>query len=554
MRDNRVNVVSYDAAVVDVSSFCPRGHRHCSWCRDIGNLEREADEASKKLASILRRLADTKYAANYAHGTIVEKLPNEIISAIFCEAWNGVDPSLSERRDGYEGPQKERKLSLALSLSGVCRKWRAIALTLPKIWSDVHVFMHRQKGEEMLSILRDIIGRSKKSTLTIRMHSEPIDNHARIEQLQLALAILQKESERWRSLQMCLPIRIIIDFLKPNMDLSRIQSLYVHSNERDRSVLSDTTVWGNYSLQPQHLSLDGITFKNTINMCWNNTTHVVAHDFTVEQAMKLLHLAHLLTSLTLFETHEDSDEAWDAGTYSRHFLHKNLQHITYIASGTEDGLPDNIFTFGHFPELTRVDHDVKFKTDDNSLMDNLEEHSPPIEELTLRGSSYRSYGLEEALEAVGSTLTRLTYAPSEEPVDGSEFIGLFRRLATVKVFPRRELYGPDDFYSDWDDVPDIFLPRLEYLEFTSVRPIPWDLVPALFAQTTSKPHRRPLKQFIFHKFGNGEEPEDHIIPKKDLPPLVDLRKAGFDFQYLDYNSGRDLLRVSLEYHSLPIPT
>ncbi|KAF4623485.1 hypothetical protein D9613_001438 [Agrocybe pediades] len=91
----------------------------------------------------------------------------------------------------------------------------------------------------------------------------------------------------------------------------------------------------------------------------------------------------------------------------------------------------------------------------------------------------------------------------------------------------------------------------EYLEFDSTWAIPWDLIPALFG-SPSDPDRRPLKQFIFNKSENYGD--DHITPKKDIPPLLDLRKAGFDFQYRDSNlKDRDLFRVSLDFHNLSVP-
>ncbi|KAF9560417.1 hypothetical protein CPC08DRAFT_750467 [Agrocybe pediades] len=184
-----------------ISSLCPNGDGGCFACREIESLECEAEKISKKLANVLEKLINAKSARNHAHSTILAKLPNEILSYIFCAAWNAVDPSLPERMFGPEEPQGQERMSVALLLAGVCKKWRTIALSLPQIWSGIHVFIHRQHGHRALSILRDIVERSKRADLTVRLYSEDID-YSRIPLLQPALAILQKESERWWSLQM----------------------------------------------------------------------------------------------------------------------------------------------------------------------------------------------------------------------------------------------------------------------------------------------------------------------------------------------------------------
>ncbi|KAF9560281.1 hypothetical protein CPC08DRAFT_479792 [Agrocybe pediades] len=536
----RVDVMPDILPGVTVSSHCPRGDANCSAHQEIANLEHEADEASQKLANILTRLANAKLATNYTHSTIVEKFPNEILSLIFCEAWDAAYPASMKWSNGDEEPQEEKKLSLAIRLAGVCKQWRAIALSLPHIWTDVHIFMHRQKGEQTLSVLRDILGRSKDATLTISMHSEPIDEHSRIEQLQPALAILRKESGRWRSLQICLPIQIIKALFTPDMDLSRVSSLYLYSNQYRHSPLSDH-FWSNKSLQPDHLSLDSLAFRN-IGIAWNRVTHVVAHHFTIDQAMRVIRSAPNLVSFELLEAEEEEEVT---GFGSTKFVHENLQHIVYSAPRSE--LPDaeTIFSYCRFPALTRVEHEVLARTAEDSFMDHLMRERPPIEELTLRNSTFFPDYLLSSLKAVSSTLTRLTFAPFEDPFNEPEYDALFMCLAGSD-----ELDWDDD--SDWEDDGGMFLPHLEYLEFNSAWPIPWDLIPALFG-SPNDPNRRPLKQFIFNKSGNQDD-DDHIIPEEDLPALLELRNAGFDFQYRDSDmDGRDLLRVSLEYHNLPVP-
>ncbi|KAF9560277.1 hypothetical protein CPC08DRAFT_708210 [Agrocybe pediades] len=537
-----VTIVPDDVPSTQSSLLCPtHGGGGCFACQETSSLEREAAEISKKLANVLAKLASARSVKNYAHSTILAKLPNEILSHIFCAAWNAVDPSppRGDICDYYEEPQKENRLSVALLLAGVCKRWRALTLAIPQIWTDIHVFIHRQKGDSALSILHEIVKRSKHTDLTIRLYSEPFDNIDRIDEIQPALSILQKESERWRSLQMCLPYRLISALFKPNMDLSQVNLLYVHSNERDYMGFGDP-LWKDKGLRPQRLWLQSPAMQK-IALSWDRVTHIVAHRFNTDHAMTVIRSAPLLTTLELM----DMDEATEATEiYSGNFVHEKLQCLIYYAMdhcSAEWTL--SLFDLNVFPSLKTVDYHTLFKTDDDPFLDHLMQKKPPIQELRLCGSPYESWCVMLALRAVGSTLKRLDFEPYEDDHDDFEYGILFEHLAVVKSYP------PSGDPSDSGDDQQMFLPRLEYFKLTSGWPFAWDRVPAFFG-SPSDPYRRPLKEFRFSAY-NDHRNDDHIIPKKDLLALINLRNAGF---VVESRGLRDMFEESLDFHDLGTPT
>ncbi|KAF4622589.1 hypothetical protein D9613_009235 [Agrocybe pediades] len=323
------------------------------------------------------------------------------------------------------------------------------------------------------------------------------------------------------------------------MDLSRVYSLHVHSNQ-DYYSSSSAPMWKDKCLRPQRLSLDSTPMKN-INISWDHVTHVVAHNFTIDQAMTVIRSAPLLTSFELMEADEESARE---KSYSTDFVHENLQRITYQASSrSSDEITETIFSFNIFPALQTVDYHTLFRTDDDSLLDNLIQNKPPVQDLTLCASPYESWYVMLALRAVGSTLKRLDFEPFEEDHEDFEYDILFERLAEINSCP------PSSDPSESGVDKQMFLPCLEYFKFTSGWPFAWDRVPAFFG-SPSDPYRRPLKEFSFSAY-NDHHNDDHIIPKKDLPALVDLRKAGFVVQSRGY---RDILQKSLEVHGLCTPT
>ncbi|KAF9560275.1 hypothetical protein CPC08DRAFT_750552 [Agrocybe pediades] len=542
IHSNRVKEVPDDVPSVHISSLCPNGDGGCFACREIGSLEREADEISKKLTDVLARLTNAKSAINHAHSTILAKLPNEILSQIFCAAWNSMEPSAPQRDiwDEYEEPQKEKKISVALLLAGVCKKWRALALALPHIWADIYVFIHRQKGDSALSILRDIVKRSNRVGLTIRLYSEPLNGSiGQTEEFGPALSILQKESERWQSLQMCLPYRLVKALFEAKMDLSRVDFLYIHSNDHKYRSFGNP-LWKDKGLRPQHLSLHSPAMKN-IDLSWDRVTHVVAIDFDTDQAMTVIRSAPLLTTFELVEPDEVSDMT--AGVYSRDFVHHNLQHLIYYCSNScSDESMDNIFSHNFFPALTTVDYYTEAKADDDSFLEHLIRRKPPIQVLKLHGSPYDSRYVIRALRAIGSTLKRLDFEPYEQFQDNFEYDDFFKQLAGVNSSPASS--DPSSLGADKQ----MFLPRLEYLKLTFAWPFAWDRVPAFFG-SPSDPGRRPLKEFVFNA---DTSDTDEIIPEKDLLPLIDLRKAGFIIRATYFNT--DTIQKSLDLHGLSTST
>ncbi|KAF9564296.1 hypothetical protein CPC08DRAFT_264180 [Agrocybe pediades] len=528
MDSTDINVVQDDVPGAHISSLCLRGEGGYSHaCCEIANLEREADETSKKLADIFERLANAKSKANHIRSTMLAKLPNEILSLIFCAAWSAVDPSPRERDrfHYYEKQQEETRLSVALLVAGVCQKWRAIALSLPRIWADVRIFIHRQKGDRALSVLRDIMKRSKRAGLTIRLFSPPNGDMMQIDRTDDALAILQQEAQRWRSLEVCVPHMDVLHLFEPRMDLSGVHSLYVHSNHNGRSIFLGFPLWKDKNLRPQRVMFDKFIMSN-VKISWDRVTHVVANQFTIDQAMTVIRSAPLLTSLELMEP----DEIREARTlYSPNFVHENLQRVTYLATGRCANGAKSIFSFNVFPALKVVDYHTRLSSEEDSFLDHLIRNKPPIQELKLHGSPYRSYYVVAALEAISSTLVKLDFGPCEDDFEDSEYDDLFDVLAAFNSFPPPS-----------NDDREMFLPHLESLRFSSVWPFGWDRVPRFFGLPTD-PHRRPLKEFIFDDYYGNET----IIPMKYLFALVGCRESGFVVRSWKCN---DLIQESLNYH------
>ncbi|KAF9560278.1 hypothetical protein CPC08DRAFT_818349 [Agrocybe pediades] len=494
-------------------------------------------------------MTEAKLAANWAHSTFLKTLPNEIVSIIFFMALEDVRHTSLLKRQYIRQSQEPRqnRLLIAHLLSSVCKKWRHIAVSLPRLWADIDVFLHRQHGNDALSIFRNIIKRSKNAPLTIRLYFEPEDGNTysystiTMNQLQPALTILQEESERWQSLKMSVPLKIISDLLRPRMNLSGVRSLYVQSGNQDFHDIGLVSPAENNGLQPRHVSFDNLTMKN-IDIIWNRVTYISARHFTTLQAMKVVRSAPLLTHLKLKSVDEHPDPA--LSTYLPDFIHSNLRHIMYEGVDCSVGGAKTIFSFNIFPALTRVEFYNRAAytgpgADQDTLTCNILRHSPPLKEMKLYISRpYRPHYLMSVLEAVSPTLTLLEFGP----LDGyyrswsvCNYTPLFKRFATVDNHQK-------------------FLPCLKGLIFSSTKLFErWDLVPKFFASHDQQ-RQRPLKQFIFFIIptaANNLSGDDIFVPKKVLYQLGRLQRSGFHVHYRSRNrAGTNLLQESIKFHNL----
>lgn len=115
---------------------------------------------------------------------ITLRLPTELISHIFCfdplastDTWFIEDVSQHERLDAPPYPY-------CLSVAGVCKRWRAIAMICPRLWSRLLLFNPKATNE--------MIARSKQSPLTIKTGSLWAFEHYNKHSLTLALHEMQR--------------------------------------------------------------------------------------------------------------------------------------------------------------------------------------------------------------------------------------------------------------------------------------------------------------------------------------------------------------------------
>lgn len=103
------------------------------------------------------------------------RIPNDILLPI----WKGVIFN-------HDSSWCNHNPCVAFRLASVCREWRYLALSTPRLWSDIH--LHERSSAELLALL---LSRSQETPLTIC-----IDGEYNLGHLDLAAS----KAHRWRRL------------------------------------------------------------------------------------------------------------------------------------------------------------------------------------------------------------------------------------------------------------------------------------------------------------------------------------------------------------------
>lgn len=206
-------------------------------------LSRPLDELARlnsEIAHLLARLEDLKLRRDKikhyvdAHQALLSparRLPVDIIGEIFVHC---LPTGRNATRALYEAP---------LLLGLICRSWRDVAMSIPRLWSSIHVYVPSSttSGHQTISSLiemrtrgvQDWLNRSGTLPLSISVvvvYDVPDDGRRAVENMARALVGF---SSRWCSIELRVPL----------IFLRTIQSLAKEDVPRLQEIKVDMNIW-----------------------------------------------------------------------------------------------------------------------------------------------------------------------------------------------------------------------------------------------------------------------------------------------------------------------
>ena len=186
------------------------GGHPCKECMNLEEVDANIRKAYDLLESLARKRKEVKEKVNQAHDPVLRHLPHEIVSLIF-EHWvedsktNAFPDDVGLSHAVYSQPIKivfEKPAPLVIS--AICRTWRRISFSQPRLWTSLNIFMNDpDKLSTQHQLVNEWLGRAGRLPLDVWIHCRP-DVFEEEWDVSL-LDTIKTTSSRWRNLRLSLP-------------------------------------------------------------------------------------------------------------------------------------------------------------------------------------------------------------------------------------------------------------------------------------------------------------------------------------------------------------
>ncbi|KDR86092.1 hypothetical protein GALMADRAFT_150404 [Galerina marginata CBS 339.88] len=491
-------------------------------------LEAQISDTRNALEALVARHRELQSEANRSHIPIVLRVP-EIASAIFqlCLPDGLLEATFADRFP----------LAAPLTLGAVCRSWRQIAWSTPRLWSTISILLNPHKYPACSGLVKQWLARSGHLPLSVYMGTD-LDNDIPTATDQVGMFhhlfdIINEYSGRWFYLNLEVPGWMISHFVG---NLGGATTLHTLKLQRDHYPQTD----GQFKLMaakpaPSNLELCDFRLKD-IEIEWGHITHVAAYSLNLEECIELMRRAPKLLQCRFGDVRRQEDYFTMP---NNSVIIPDLQILEFEAVHSEV----NLF-FDHLilPSLQHfaVDMDGE-RLPSESLASLLKRSACSLKHLAIYKTSFDDTQINELLRATPS-LRRLEMIPDHEQNYNGD--SLFHLLATTSRVSQ-----------DDQNPAEPFLPELQSIKFIHTAPVSWSLIPDIFGLISEidDPHQRPLRKFqiIVDPAQDGSYLLPvHIIDKKTICRILELMDAGISMQFRYSRRDHDLLQLSMQHHGV----
>ncbi|KAK0435608.1 hypothetical protein EV421DRAFT_2039044 [Armillaria borealis] len=167
------------------------------------SAHRAALSAAEKPLNTLRSILATDIAQYKKALHPIRRLPPEVLSEIFlqCIDENGTENEASRFLDATPSCPKNSldPSQCPWTLSKVCSKWRAISLSFPRLWSNIHLHVRDKKPRKSIRTLNLQLHRSGTHALKVAFTVSPMKDLPPITEVLISSCL------RWKTLFLSIP-------------------------------------------------------------------------------------------------------------------------------------------------------------------------------------------------------------------------------------------------------------------------------------------------------------------------------------------------------------
>jgi len=493
----------------------PDDGEHCSACLELHEVQSKIRECKELLEKLYIQEAHAKSGVNAVHDPIIRRLPLELVSDIFTLS----NPSPVECGFSLLGDTPVAIQRCQFSLGTVCATWRNIVRSTPQLWTNIWIRLQIRGELPQMEFL--LLSLRLSGSLPLHIYAWVPQPHEPLEEdypmLSLLLEALNDDSERWKTLDLCLTSRLISHIKgvspgSPNLEQLRIRPPIANRIDSPFRLSFDLP-------SPRIVNAREIPFQS-IGISWKNVTHVRLGLLTVGECLELFRQATQLEDFV----------------------------VSLLCGNPEPFESGEIVTV---PNLTSW----KVEFDDES--DVL------LRKICLPSLVHFEVEVYTSFDNLGPLITRSncplrTFSLSEASSEHLDVISIFRATPLLEKFVYscagpQAIHGVMDVLARTKVVNDIsqdpFLPHLESLSIIEreISLPPWHLIPSLFppTQQPANVQYRPLRRLEFRLTFWGYEEDDYLA--KDLVlQLLEIKQRGYDL--IVRSEDEDMIQSSYDYH------
>ncbi|PPQ82931.1 hypothetical protein CVT26_005038 [Gymnopilus dilepis] len=500
----------------------------CNPCRELLDLERQMLEVRSVWEEMNKRHNQLKTAVNGVHDIITNRLPPEVMSAIFefyCYDNSHLIWSMPE------------EIPNPLILGAVCRSWRKIAWSSRRLWTRISILIRIPDAtatqiDNVVEVAREWLDRGGQLPLEIafrmeindyfhshRLHNDKLHGNT-CSTLLPVLDVIKQHYSRWRDVCVDVCPTLLPHVFRGLKGTARLRNLEL-SNACTNGAFEGSLSMDEVVLGPSFLRVTAIQLR-FVNVFWNNVTSFQGYDLSMDQCIELLRLAPRLEKCEVEEISPCSSLSHQP---TEPIVQSQLKRLELRMK--QDGLQwsrssdllNLLFANVTLPSLTRLSWEVREE-------DHCKVLSPSTFESFVRRSSCRLKELsittrskaDEFYPFICSThhLTSLSLDMVQQP---SHFHLFFFRLGPMSISWHRQGL-------------EVLLPSLERLriniETSEVETFPWNFVPDIFGLSDQ---HRPLKDLsIFLRHSDTTSPPTYNLDPSVVSKCKQLQATGVNLR------------------------
>ncbi|KII90530.1 hypothetical protein PLICRDRAFT_173931 [Plicaturopsis crispa FD-325 SS-3] len=189
---------------------------------------------------------------------------------------------------------------MALKLGQVCRRWRAVALSTPRLWSTIHLSTNRKYlPAEPQRLLEVWLERSQPLPLSLSLklgdHFGPTAGDGRRDAARSWVDLLTAHSERWEILKFVKDVPCLDKIRAISDQLPRLHTVELLDFETvDDTDIADVSAILRSAPQLRHMEVDHKYLTTTANLPWTQLTYISVDRFNSNDMPFILqHLPNL---------------------------------------------------------------------------------------------------------------------------------------------------------------------------------------------------------------------------------------------------------------------